>query len=100
MPFEVSLRALSVIGVLSLFCTLTLGIVGWLWRTLSAHQKDLSEFKVEVANRHVTADALVQVEGPVEYAGSTPFNKNGLAKITVLLSVRPHAALLKRLGRG
>jgi len=29
-----------IIGVLSLFCTLTLGIVGWLWRTLSAHQKE------------------------------------------------------------
>ena len=58
---DVTWTALSVIiGVLSLFCTLTLGIVGWLWRTLSAHQKDLSDFKVEVANRYVTGDALVQ----------------------------------------
>jgi hypothetical protein len=60
---DVTWTALSVIiGLLSLFCTLTLGIVGWLWRTLSAHQKDLSDFKVEVANRYVTADAFVQVE--------------------------------------
>ena len=64
-----------VIGVLSLFCTLSLGIVGWLWRTMSAYQKDLSDFKVEVANRYVTADALIQVEGRLAVAISNLGNE-------------------------
>jgi hypothetical protein len=82
---EVTWTALSVIvGVLSLFTTVLLGIVGWMWRTLTAHQKDLSDFKVEVANRYVTADALVQVEGRLATAISNlgVEVKGSLAEVT------------------
>jgi hypothetical protein len=82
---DVTWTALSVIiGVLSLFCTLTLGIVGWLWRTMSAYQKELSDFKVEVANRYVTADALIQVEGRLAVAISNLGNevKGSLGEVT------------------
>jgi regulator of sigma D len=34
----------------------------WLWRQLSAHQRDLADFKVKVAERYVTTDAMIQVE--------------------------------------
>jgi hypothetical protein len=82
---DITWTALSVIvGILSLFTTLLLGIVGWIWRTLSAHQKDLSDFKVEVANRYVTADALVQVEGRLATAISNlgVEVKGSLAEVT------------------
>jgi hypothetical protein len=82
---DVTWTALSVIvGVLSLFTSVLVGIVGWMWRTLSAHQKELSDFKVEVANRYVTADALIQVEGRLAVAISNlgVEVKGSLAEVT------------------
>jgi len=38
------------------------GFTAWLWGQLGRQQRDLSEFKVDVARQYVTTDALVQVE--------------------------------------
>ncbi len=37
-------------------------VTAWLWSQLGKQQRDLSEFKVEVAHQYVTTDALLQVE--------------------------------------
>jgi hypothetical protein len=38
------------------------GVVMWLWTKFSAHDRELADFKVEVAKNYVTSSGLAKIE--------------------------------------
>ena len=51
-----------IIAALSLAGGAVAGTVVWLFTRFSAHERDLSEFKLKVAEEYVTAEKLIRVE--------------------------------------
>jgi hypothetical protein len=52
----------AVIGVVIVLGGILSSFMGWLWQKHSAHDRELAEFKLEVAKNYVTSPGLARIE--------------------------------------